>query len=80
MIWEWAGPDDNTYQIYDYPFTDIDGSPLILEMGVDITARKQVEDQLRQQTAILEAINRIFRESLSWTPWPSATWVGTFAK
>jgi PAS domain S-box-containing protein len=65
VTWEWAGPDGNTYQIYDYPFTDIDGSPLILEMGVDITARKEAEDQLRRQTDILEAINRVFRESLS---------------
>ena len=36
-IWEWTGPDGNTYQIYDHPFTDVDGSPLVLEMGVDIT-------------------------------------------
>jgi PAS domain S-box-containing protein len=62
---EWAGPDGNTYEIHDYPYTDIDGSPLILEMGVDITARKEAEDQLRRQTAILEAINRVFWETLS---------------
>ncbi|MDI6852527.1 MAG: PAS domain S-box protein [Deltaproteobacteria bacterium] len=53
--WEWLGPDGNTYAIYDYPFTDADGSPLILEMGVDITARKQAEEALREQSRILEA-------------------------
>jgi PAS domain S-box-containing protein len=65
VIWEWAGPDGNTYQIYDYPFTDIDGSPLALEMGVDITTHKQSEDKLRRQTAMLAGINRVFREALT---------------
>ena len=65
VIWEWAGPDGNTYQIYDYPFTDMDGSPLALEMGVDITTRKQAEDKLRRQTAMLAGINRVFREALT---------------
>ncbi|MDF9409805.1 PAS domain S-box protein [Pelotomaculum isophthalicicum JI] len=37
-------------QIYDYPFTDIDGSPLVLEMGFDITKRKQAEDLFRTLT------------------------------
>ncbi|MCK9376780.1 MAG: PAS domain S-box protein [Syntrophobacterales bacterium] len=45
VIWEWAGPDGKNYQIFDYPFIDLDGSPLALEMGVDITARKQAEEQ-----------------------------------
>jgi PAS domain S-box-containing protein len=43
--WEWTGPDSNIYQMYDYPFIDVDGSPLVLEMGVDITARKRAEEQ-----------------------------------
>jgi PAS domain S-box-containing protein len=45
--WEWTGPDGNTYAIFDYPFTDIDGSTLILEMGLDITERKKAEESLR---------------------------------
>jgi PAS domain S-box-containing protein len=47
-IWEWSGPDGNAYQIHDYPFTDVDGSPLVLEMGVDITDRKRAEAELAQ--------------------------------
>ena len=35
--WEWTGPDGRNYDIFDYPFTDADGSPLIMEMGIDIT-------------------------------------------
>jgi len=46
--WEWTGPDGNTYAIFDYPFTDIDGSSLILELGIDITKRKIIEDDLKE--------------------------------
>ena len=41
--WEWTGPDGRNYDIYDFPFTDADGSPLIMEMGIDITERKRAE-------------------------------------
>lgn len=44
--WEWTAPSGRTYQLYDYPFRDVDGSPLVLEMGIDITARKQAEESL----------------------------------
>ena len=56
VIWEWAGPDGNTYQIYDYPFPDVDGSPLVLEMGMDISAQKQTEEAMRQSEALLRTI------------------------
>ena len=26
--------DSRIYQVHDYPFADVDGSPLVLEMGV----------------------------------------------
>jgi PAS domain S-box-containing protein len=45
--WEWIGPDGRTYDVFDYPFTDTDGSTLILEMGIDITERKRAEEALR---------------------------------
>jgi PAS domain S-box-containing protein len=45
--WEWTGPDGHNYQVFDFPFTDTDGSTLILEMGIDITERKQMERALR---------------------------------
>jgi signal transduction histidine kinase len=40
--------DGRTYQIYDYPFSDIDGTQLILELGIDITKRKQAESEMRR--------------------------------
>ncbi len=45
--WEWTSPEGKVYQVYDYPFVDIDGSPLVLELGIDISDRKQAEDALR---------------------------------
>jgi len=52
--WQWTGPDGRDYHIYDYPFTDADGSMLILEMGIDITERKQAEKLLREVNESLE--------------------------
>jgi PAS domain S-box-containing protein len=45
--WEWTGPDGRNYHVFDFPFTDTDGSTLILEMGIDITERKRAEEQLK---------------------------------
>lgn len=45
---EWTGPDGRNYDIFDFPFTDFDGSPLIMEVGIDITLRKQAEAALRK--------------------------------
>ena len=48
---EWEGSefrDGGIYQIYDYPFTDVDGSLLVLELGIDITKRKQAESEMRR--------------------------------
>lgn len=45
--WECNTPDGYIIDAYDFPFTDVDGSPLILEMDIDITERKQAEAALR---------------------------------
>jgi PAS domain S-box-containing protein len=47
QFWEWTGPNGHNYDIYDYPFTNTDGSPLIMEIGVDVTAHKQAQTALR---------------------------------
>lgn len=51
--WDWTGPDRRQYQIYDFPFPDIDGSPLILEMGMDVTVLKEKEAQIQEMAAAL---------------------------
>ena len=45
--WEWTSKSGCTYQLYAYPFADVDGTPLVLEMGMDITQHKQAEEGLR---------------------------------
>jgi PAS domain S-box-containing protein len=47
--WEWTGPDGRMYSVFSFPFTDTDGTRLILEMGIDITERKQAEAELRKK-------------------------------
>ncbi|QTA80602.1 Two component system sensor histidine kinase, PAS domain-containing [Desulfonema limicola] len=37
-----------TYQVYDYPFYDLNNELLLLEMGIDITDRKNAENQLKE--------------------------------
>jgi PAS domain S-box-containing protein len=42
--WEWESQTGKIYRIYDYPFYDIDGNLLVLELGVDITDLKKAEE------------------------------------
>lgn len=51
LEWEWAQRDGRTYQIYDYPFSDIDGTALVLELGIDITERKRAQREKRELEA-----------------------------
>ncbi len=37
--------------IYDRPFADIDGSPMILEMGIDVTERQRAAAAARAAPA-----------------------------
>ncbi len=49
VTWEWGVSQDGCcYQVHDYPFTDTDGQPLVLEIGFDVTARKRAEEQLHR--------------------------------
>jgi signal transduction histidine kinase len=56
--WEWLGPDGRNYDIFDFPFTDADGSPLILETGIDITEHKRAEAELKRHREHLEELVR----------------------
>jgi len=56
--WEWTGPNGRDYDIFDFPFTDTDGSRLILEMGIDVTERKRAERRLRTTNALLALFTR----------------------
>jgi len=52
--WEWLGPDGRNYDIFDFPFTDTEGSPLIMEVGIDITEVKRAEAALKEVNETLE--------------------------
>ena len=57
--WEWLGPDGRNYAIYDFPFNDSDGSPLVMEMGIDVTEQKTAEANLLQtQTHLEETVEK----------------------
>jgi len=52
--WEWTGPDGRNYDAHAFLFTDADGSPLIMEMGIDVTERKRAETALKEANETLE--------------------------
>ena len=55
--WYWTGPNGRDYDIYDFPFSDTDGSRLILEMGIDITERNKAEEKLQRTLTDLTRSN-----------------------
>jgi PAS domain S-box-containing protein len=45
---EVTNTDGSVIEVYNLPFTDVDGSPMILKMKIDITERKKAEEKLRE--------------------------------
>ena len=52
--WEWSLPNGRTFDIHNFPFADSDGSPLILEMDIDVTERRRAEAALQELNKNLE--------------------------
>jgi PAS domain S-box-containing protein len=74
--WEVTTADGSVIEVHDLPFTDVDGSPLILEMDWDITERRKAESELaryrgdlealvQQRTTRLEAVNAALQEEIA---------------
>jgi signal transduction histidine kinase len=63
--WWWTGPDARNYDIHDFPFTDADGSPLILEMGIDVTERVKAEAELDRYRRQLEQMVEVRTAALA---------------
>lgn len=56
--WEWtAHRNGRTFQMYSYPFTDTDETPLVLQLGIDITDQKRNETELRQSESRLRELS-----------------------
>jgi PAS domain S-box-containing protein len=66
--WEWTSRSGNTYHVWGYPFADVDGRRLVLQLGVDITERKQLETQLLRISEVeRRRIGRDLHDSLGQT-------------
>lgn len=46
--WQFTDSQGRSFRIYDYPFEDENGDPLVIELGVDVTELKRVERELFQ--------------------------------
>ncbi len=55
--WEWTDPNLRSYDVFDFPFTDTDGSKLVLEMCIDITERKRTALQQGLMYEVLRAVS-----------------------
>jgi PAS domain S-box-containing protein len=52
--WEWTLPNGRTFDSHNIPFSESDGSQLILEVDIDITERRQAEMALKELNEALE--------------------------
>ncbi len=52
--WEVHGSDGSVIEAHDYPFTDADGSPMILEMDMDMTEVRKAQAALQEAKDTLE--------------------------
>ncbi|MDW5563765.1 MAG: ATP-binding protein [Methanomassiliicoccus sp.] len=55
--WEVQAPDGSIIEAYDFPFTDVDGWPMVLEMDLDVTEKRQAEDMLKKAADELRRSN-----------------------
>ena len=62
--WEVKLADGTVIDAYDFPITDADGTPMILEMGIDITERRRDEAELQQYRDHLENLVKERTEEL----------------
>jgi PAS domain S-box-containing protein len=56
QIWKMNRLGGRTYQIYNYFYTDADGSPFVLELGIDISDLKKKEQELKESRNLLDKI------------------------
>ncbi len=52
--WEVTTPDGHVIDANDFPFTDTDGTPMVLEMDIDVTEARKAQIALRELNETLE--------------------------
>ncbi len=68
--WERQLPDGRIFQLYDYPYQEYDGTDLVMQLGIDITARKKALSALEERNRELQMLSaeertqRLLSESL----------------
>jgi len=67
--WEWEDPAlDRAFHAWAHPFTDVDGTPLTLELGIDVTERRRLETELLRVSEMeKERIGQDLHDSLGQT-------------
>lgn len=53
--WEWRSKNGRIFQVLDYSFQDVDGTPVLLRLGIDISEKKESEQALQQRDRLLMA-------------------------
>ena len=65
QTWEWQDQTTGqTYQMYQFPFTDSNGEELVVQLGVDISDRKQVEAALKDANTRFDIVNTAANDGL----------------
>ncbi|MDQ7784725.1 MAG: MASE3 domain-containing protein [Desulfomonilaceae bacterium] len=54
--WEWDTSGGRTFVVHAYPFTDLDGSKLVLEMGIDVTDQAVLRRELQKNRDMLNSL------------------------
>jgi signal transduction histidine kinase len=54
--WEWTWPNGLTYRYYDYPFSEPDGTPVVLKLAVDVTEQREASRRLEAHEAQLRSL------------------------
>ncbi len=62
---EWTAPTGRSYHTWFYPFSDIDGTAVVLELGIDVTDRKELQKQVIETSeAVRRDIGRDLHDTL----------------
>jgi PAS domain S-box-containing protein len=75
---QWTSCNDRTFMIYDHLFTDSDGSELVLEMGIDITDRNRLEQELQENRDMLNSLLQAAPISIRLVSGGVMQWVNDF--